>query len=82
MARSFAYADIPTFKYQTFDYKSVQFTNIPLATRKKIEKEDGEANAEGVGDDKISEAAGEAAPEPSELINTLRSKTLLLMPVS
>lgn len=56
MARSssFAYADLPVYKYQTFDIKSVQFTNIPLAARKKAEKEAKEAaeaaEAEGGAD--------------------------------
>lgn len=35
----FSYASPPVFKYQTFDMNTVQFTNIPLAERRKAEKE-------------------------------------------
>lgn len=30
MMNQFAYAKVPTYNYQTFDRKSLQFTNVPL----------------------------------------------------
>ena len=42
------YANLPTYRYHTFDPKSVQFTNIPLWDPKKTEGEDADpADADG-----------------------------------
>ena len=72
MSSPYSYAQLPVFKYQTFDRNSVQFTNIPVwkpSTPPPVEKEpepeivppeapEDQAEEEPVGDDQAGDNAG------------------------
>jgi hypothetical protein len=56
----FQYAQCATYSYQTFDKKTVQFTNIPL----KIEPKRLAVAGEGGGGEGVAEDAARDEPGP------------------
>lgn len=75
----FSYANLPVFQYQTFDQKTVQFTNIPVWTPPEPPPVEQVAEPEivppevpsyasedeNIGDDPINDGGGKLSDHPS-----------------